>query len=271
MIVTRKPLRTSPAARSPAVRFRLAQRNRTAAASLAALSLATGTAAAQVVINPVLVEFGAQQRTASVTVALSEKAAAPMRLQAEVLSWAQDLQGSDVTKPSSDLLVSPQIAELQPGQKQLFRVALRGPRPAPGELAYRLTFEDVAPQAPTTTNEQGMTIQFRMRYDLPLLIAPSVPVQVGLRWKPCAAPAANNAQACVRLLNAGNRRVKVQTLTLSGDGWQQPLTLKEGVNILAGSEREWHVPLQPGQAGSPRGVQVQTVRGETLQADIATD
>jgi fimbrial chaperone protein len=271
MIVMRQALATSPLARSAAVRFRLTQRKRTAAACLAALSVATGTAAAQVLINPVLVEFGAQQRTASVTVTLSEKAPAPMRLQAEVLSWQQDLQGGDLTRPSGDLLVSPQIAELQPGQKQLFRVALRGPRPAPGELAYRLTFEDVAPQAPTTTNEQGMTIQFRMRYDLPLLIAPAVPVQVGLRWKPCPPPAGNNAQACVRLLNAGNRRVKVQTLTLAGDGWQQPLVLKEAVNILAGSEREWHIPLQPGQTGSPRGLQVQTVRGDTLQADIVPD
>jgi fimbrial chaperone protein len=267
----RMPVGKSASARLAAFRSRLTRRNRGAAACLAALSLATGTTAAQVLINPVLVEFGAQQRTASVTVTLSEKAAVPMRLQADVLSWEQDLQGGNVTKPSSDLLVSPQISELQPGQKQLFRIALRGPRPSPAELAYRLTFEDVAPQTPGTPNEQGVTIQFRMRYDLPLLIAPAVPVQVGLRWKRCPSPTANDAQACVRLLNAGNRRVKVQTLTLAGDGWQQPLTLKEGVNILAGSEREWHIPLQPGQAGSLRGVQVQTVLGETLQADIMTD
>jgi fimbrial chaperone protein len=243
-----------------------------AAACCAALFLASGAATAQVLINPVLVEFAAQQRTASVTVTLSEKAAAPMRLQANVLRWEQDLQGGDVTQPSSDLLVTPLIAELKPGQKQLFRVALRGPRPAPGELAYRLILEDVAPAQPDVANAQGMTIQFRMRYDLPLLIAPAAPVQTLLRWKPCPPSAgATGAETCVRLLNAGNRRVKVHTLTLAGEGWQQPVALKEGVNVLAGAEREWRIPLEPGHAGPPRGVQVQTARGEALQVEASSE
>ena len=121
-----------------------------------------------------------------------------------------------------------------------------------------------------------MSINFRMRYDLPVLVAPAGPVANALRWKPCLpkaapAPVASSAkppaEACVRLLNAGNRRVKVQTLTLTGDGWEQALPLKDGENVLAGAEREWRVPLAKGQTGALRGVEVQTARGETLQAE----
>jgi len=128
-----------------------------------------------------------------------------------------------------------------------------------------------------------MVIKFRMRYDLPVLLAPAGPVMNVLRWKPCptdAVPASSAAasviakpatprtnESCVRLLNAGNRRVKVQTLTLSGDNWQQALPLKDGVNVLAGAEREWHVPLTTGQAGALHGVHITTTRGETLQAE----
>ena len=96
-----------------------------------------------------------------------------------------------------------------------------------------------------------------------------------MRWKPCTGvggpstpvAAALLTQACVRLLNAGNRRIKVQTLTLSGAGWQQALSLNGGENVLVSSEREVRVPLQPGQTGALRGVQVQTALGETLQVE----
>lgn len=256
------------------------QRRLRFSAGVAILCLTGGGAAAQVLIDPVVVEFGARQRIASVSIRLSDKALAPIRLQADVLRWGQNLKGDALTESSNELLVTPPIAELQPGQKQLFRVALRGARPAPEELAYRLIFEDVAEPTESTSVGQGMSIKFRMRYDLPLLLAPTGPVVNVLRWKPCpldaalapanaaAAPAKPGAsEACIRLINAGNRRVKVQTLTLAGEGWEQMLTLQEGENVLVGTEREWRVPLQTSQTGALRGVQVQTARGETLQAE----
>lgn len=235
----------------------------------AALFLASGAAIGQVLINPVILELGARQRAVSVTVTLSEKAIAPMRLQAQALSWSQNLQGDELTEPSNDLLVAPPIAELRPGEKQVFRVALRGARPAPGELAYRLILEDIA-EPPATQLAEGMAIKFRMRYDLPVLVAPAGAVVNAPRWRPCP-PAPGAAEACVRIVNGGNRRLKAQSLTLGGDGWQQALVLKDGANLLAGAEREWRVPLQAGQGGAIRTVQLHTVRGETLQAEAGTD
>lgn len=246
----------------------------------AVLLLVCSTTAAQLVIGPVVVEFGEKQRVAAVAVTLDDSAKLPMRLQAEVLRWSQDLAGQAVTEETDELLVTPPMAELRPGQRQVFRLALRGKRPAPEELAYRLILEDISESTTSAEVSPGMVINFRMRHDLPVVVAPAGPVVNLLRWKPCppeafattaSAPAkptaTRTAEACVRLLNAGNRRVKVQTLTLDGDGWQQALTLKEGENVLVGSEREWRVPLAKGQAGALRSVEVQTARGETLQAE----
>lgn len=122
-----------------------------AGAWCAAALLANGAAVAQVLISPVVVELGARQRAVAVTVTLSDKARGPMRLQADLLRWEQDVLGEAVTEPSDDLLVTPPIAELRPGGKQVFRVALRGARPAPEELAYRLILEDVA-ESPAATD-----------------------------------------------------------------------------------------------------------------------
>lgn len=262
----------------PASRRWLCRGGWRAGAGLLAALLASGPTLTQVLISPVVVEVGARQRVVAVTVTLSDKARAPMRLQAEILRWRQDVQGASVTAPSDDLLVSPPIADLQPGDKQVFRVALRGPRPSPEELAYRLILENVAEPATATAtadSSPGMIIKFRMRYDLPVLVASASPVVNALRWKPCEPNAASTREpvaphtvdVCLRMLNAGNRRVKVQTLTLAGDGWSQALTLKNGETLLAGTEREWRVPMAVNQTRALRGVQVLSASGETLQAD----
>jgi fimbrial chaperone protein len=237
------------------------------------LSLAGGAALAQVQINPVLVELGARQRAVTLTVSLSANASAPMRLQTELLRWEQDAQGLAMTEPSDDLLVTPPLVDLEPGATQVFRIALRGARQSPGELAYRLVLEDIAEVTASVDLAPGMAIKIKMRYDLPVLLAPDGKVVDALQWKPCAPEAAQAATpaksiaACVRLLNAGNRRVKLQTLTFEGDGWQQALAFKDGENLLAGAQREWRLPLLAGHDGKLTGVQAQTVRGETLQAE----
>jgi fimbrial chaperone protein len=236
------------------------------AACVAAL-FACGTAVAQVLIDPVVVELAAQQRVAAISVSLSAKASAPARIQAQVFRWTQSPDGENVAEPSNDLLVTPVIAEIKPGQKQMFRVALRGARPAPGELAYRLLLDNIAePQAVEGVGPAGASIKLHMRYDLPVLFAPIVPVVEHVRWAPCpgTVPA---TEACVRLSNDGNRRIKIKTLTLAGDGWSQDLTFKDGINVLSGSDREWRVPLAAGHALPLRAVRLLTAQSKQVQAD----
>jgi fimbrial chaperone protein len=200
---------------------------------LAATLLAPCSAArAQVLINPVVVELGARQRAVPITVTLSRNAQAPVVLQSQVLLWEQAADGSARYQPSDELIVAPPIAELKPGESQMFRVALRGPRRHPDELAYRLVLEDTQ-QAAGGAN-QG--VSFRMRYDLPVLVAPAEPHRKLARWELCAAPA---GEICLRLRNEGNRRVALQALTVEGAGWKQPIA-SPGV-VLAGAQREWHL------------------------------
>ena len=238
---------------------------RTAAA---AALLGSGAASAQALISPVVVEFGPRQRIATVRITLSDKAIRPMRLQAQLLQWTQELQGAAVTQPSEDLIVTPRIAQLKPGQQQVLRLALRGALPADREQAYRLVLEDIA--QPTSMDlGGGAAVNFRMAYDLPVMVAPRGAVVRSLRWRSCSSQTAPRAAegVCVRLVNAGNRRLKVRSVTVGGDGWQQELTLKEADAVLAGTEREWVVPAHA--AGAVRSVQVHTATGEVLSAEPA--
>lgn len=229
-----------------------------------AAAAVSAAATAQALISPVVVEFVPRQKVATVRLTLSDKVTRPMRLQAQLLRWRQDIHGAALTEPSEDLVVTPRIADLKPGQQQVLRVALRGSLPGDAEMAYRLVLEDVAEPARMDMGG-GAEVHFRMAYDLPVLVPPRGPVLKALRWKSCpSAGLPPGGGICVRVVNAGNRRVKVQSLTVSGDGWQQSVHLKEGENVLAGDEREWKVPAQG--AGPLRAVQVRTVQGEVLEA-----
>jgi fimbrial chaperone protein len=251
----------------PAVR---GQRTSWLARTLAiALALSgVGAASAQALISPVVVEFGPRQKIATVRVTLSDKAIKPMRLQAQLLQWRQDAQGAAVTQPSEDLIVTPRIAELRPGQQQVLRLALRGSLPADTEMAYRLVLEDIA-QPSSMDLGGGAAVNFRMAYDLPVMVAPRGAVVNALRWRACPQAAAprQSGGICVRIANAGNRRVKVQSVTVSGEGWQQVLQLKEAEAVLAGAEREWVVPANA--PGALRAVEVRTATGQLLAAEAA--
>ena len=240
-----------------------------AAASAMLACLAGGIAHAQVLLQPVVLELSPRQRSVIVSVSLSDKAVAPIRLQAELLLWRQDIQGKAVTEPNDDLLISPSIADLKPGQRQVFRVAVRNPRPLPQEATYRLILEDIAEAPVDEAGKPLPGISIRMRYDMPVMVAAAgKPIQ-SVRWKRCASTAATRgpAEACVRVRNTGNRRIKVQSLQLAGDGWLQSLAIADRGTLLAGSEREWRVPLGGASGGSLRDVQVLTARGDRLQAE----
>ena len=224
--------------------------------------------AAGVTISPVVLEIDSPRKAVAVTV--TNNGDRPITFQAEAMVWKQT-NGIDQNEPTDELLVVPPIVEVPAKASQIFRVMLRSRAASPVERTYRVMLDDITEEQGASGSGQA-SVAFKLRHSLPVLIAASGQVVNALRWKPCApeaAPASSarpSAEACVRLLNAGNRRVKVQALTLVGDGWQQVLSLKDGVNVLAGAEREWRVPLQAGQAGALRGAQVRIAGGETLQA-----
>lgn len=235
-----------------------------------ALGYPASLQAAGLAISPVVVEVNSPRKSVAITVTNDSDRA--LTFQTDTMVWRQ-VNGLDQYEPTDELLVVPPIVEIAPNASQLFRVTLRVPVDSPVERTYRLILEDITEASAVA--EEG-SVAFKFVHNLPVMVAPAGKIVNALRWKPCALntastplkpSAARTPQACVLVYNAGNRRVKIQTLTLTGDGWEQVLQLKAGENVLAGAEREWRVPLQPGQTGAVRGVQTQTARGETLQAE----
>lgn len=249
-----------------------------AGGALAMALASAGSAWAGVSISPVVVEIDSPRRPASVTV--RNTGSKPITLQANPLSWRQP-DGADRYEASSEIMVVPAIATIAPGASQVFRVAVRAPA-SPTERAYRLVLEDVT-QELAAGDAQVKTVAVRFNHNLPVLVAPSRPVQRVVQWKPCGGTSALSAvaaasdtrisgaagsYACVTMHNAGNRRIRVSALRLSGDGWEQRVQLPAPDVLLAGGQRSWRIPLRGTPAADVRRVGVESEAG-LLEASSA--
>ena len=89
----------------------------------------------------------------------------PVTLQVRIYAWAQQ-GGRDSYAPQDEILGTPPIVSIQPGERQLIRLTRTTPPPAVAEKSYRVIVDEI----PTSTGPAapGAAVSFRMRYSLPL-------------------------------------------------------------------------------------------------------
>lgn len=88
-------------------------------------------------------------------------------MQVRVFSW-QQINGQEQYQTQQQVLASPPLVRIEPGQKQLVRL-IKQNKPAAGqEQAYRVLLDEIpTPKAPTE-NQAGLN--FQMRYSVPLFV-----------------------------------------------------------------------------------------------------
>lgn len=97
---------------------------------------------------------------------LENSGTAPKTLQVRVFAWAQK-GGQNVYAAQDDVIGSPPIVTIAPGQRQLVRLTRTVPPSDEPERAYRVIVDEIpVPQAAGTSG--GASVSFRMRYSIPL-------------------------------------------------------------------------------------------------------
>jgi fimbrial chaperone protein len=223
---------------SPVVRLNSGSLCRLAVMALGCL---LASAALSVTISPVKVVLSAASPVVTITV--TNDADLPMIFQSQVLAWTQ-MNGEDHLEESTDLLVAPAIARIEPHGTQIFRVMQRYPTLAVAERAYRLVLDDIS-----ATESQGEIsgVNFVFSHRLPVFVAGTG--EIGP--KPQLVKCPNSPEpGCVRMENTGDQYVKVHSLTVSGRNWQQALWADN--RILAGAWQQWTFATPPASAGRLR-------------------
>lgn len=181
--------------------------------------------------------------------------------QVRVFRWTQ-AHGEDVLEPSRDLVVSPPMIAIAPGDRQLVRVIRQVAPPADGvEAAYRILVDELPVN---TGGQRGLT--FILRYSIPVFLAPagdpSTKAALQVAWDETA------AGARLRVHNGGNGHAQIADVAWQGTADRRVLLSGLVGYALPGSTMSWDLPeVLPNGAGVLRA----RINGETSESTLVVD
>ncbi|MDI5936320.1 molecular chaperone [Halomonas kalidii] len=200
-----------------------------------ALLLVTQAQAGSFTVTPTRVALSGQHEV----VALRVRNTGPEEtaVQVELMVWRQE-NGEAHHTPSREVLATPPIFTLAPGQTQVLRVGLRRPPDRTNELSYRLFLQELPPPAPD--DFQGL--RMALRTSLPVFVAPaSGDATPELAWR---ATRGGRGELRLRARNSGHGHGQVSGLRVRlPDG--RTLQSPDHSYVLPGAEQTW--ALSPGR------------------------
>ncbi|WP_260295749.1 molecular chaperone [Sedimenticola hydrogenitrophicus] len=205
--------------------------------TFALLAWVGATAATGLGVTPIRIHLSEATPTAALT--LENNGSNTTVVQLQLMKW--DAAGADDHyRPTYEVVATPPIATLQPGQTQIVRVGLSRDVDEGKELAYRLYIEEVP--APPQQHQQGL--QVTLRIGVPIFIAPKITAQPGLEWR-----AVRNGPDSVALhaTNVGNAHLRLMDLKLRSEGAEHLLAERQVVGyLLPGQSRQWLMQVEGG-------------------------
>jgi len=168
---------------------------------------------------------------------------AAITVQLQTFSWSQ-AEHRDALTLSRDLLATPQVFRLRPGQVQVVRIALLRPVDDKRELAYRLLLDEVPP--PPAADFRGL--QMALRISMPVFVQARASATADL----AAAVIERDGQRRLQLVNRGHAHVQLNSLSLTSQSMKATLPSDPGtaslyahdktIYVLAGQQQELALP-----------------------------
>lgn len=208
-------------------------------AALAIACAGTAAVAAPVVIWPVDPIIPADSQASALWI--ENKGDAPITMQVRALGW-QQAGGADDYPRQSDVAISPPMAVVQPGQRQLVRI-IRRTRAAAPESSYRLLIDELPP--PGEDGERGGTsaqVAIQMRYSIPLF-AYSTPRENAVPQLSSRVELADGRRYLV-VSNSGNGHARLVNLRARAGTGQIPLIAGLVGYVLPGASMRWPLPAE---------------------------
>ncbi|VVN23047.1 hypothetical protein PS619_04424 [Pseudomonas fluorescens] len=216
------------------------------------LGASQAQAASSVLIWPIDPVLEADQQASALW--LENRGSETANLQIRVFGWSQS-GFAEQYQNQRDVIGSPPVAKIEPGQKQLVRLTRTKDVPPGQELAYRIIIDEI-PSAQPTTADGGKTaaaIRFQMRYSVPLFAYGAGlwskedstrardPKGVGLpqlSWRTVAV----DGKPYVEVRNQGAVHARLTDVAIKQAGQSRPLA--EGLlgYVLPGAVMRWPAP-----------------------------
>jgi fimbrial chaperone protein len=216
------------------------------------LGASQAQAASSVLIWPIDPVLEADQQASALW--LENRGSETANLQIRVFGWSQS-GFAEQYQNQREVIGSPPVAKIEPGQKQLVRLTRTKDVPPGQELAYRIIIDEI-PSAQPATADGGKTaaaIRFQMRYSVPLFAYGAGlwskedstrardPKGVGLpqlSWRTVAV----DGKPYVEVRNQGAVHARLTDVAIKQAGQSKPLA--EGLlgYVLPGAVMRWPAP-----------------------------
>ena len=160
---------------------------------------------------------------------LENRGNATTLMQVRIFTW-QQVNQREQYQTQQQVLASPPLVRIEPGQKQLVRLIKQVPPDAGKEMAYRVVLDEI----PTPgTNQAGLT--FQMRYSVPLFVYGSGltadSAKPNLSWR----VENSEGKRWLLLTNNGNGHARLSNVTIGG----RPIGNGLFGYVLANSSNRW--------------------------------
>ncbi|MFT3726178.1 MAG: fimbria/pilus periplasmic chaperone [Hyphomonadaceae bacterium] len=164
----------------------------------------------------------------------------PRIFEVQAFRWSQE-GGEDRLAPAIDLVVTPPIVKLAPGEEKIIRVGvMKKDRESNGEKAYRLLLRDITP-----TELQAGELHLQMQYLLPLFVSPVRP-HGGVQLVEAAS---SDDTRCIKITNTGNVHAKL--VWTAGDGAPESVSPTQKY-VLAGGQTLYCPKVASAEMGAAR-------------------
>lgn len=223
---------------------------RFALAAVLAAPLAPARAAA-VVLWPVDPIIAAGQTATALWV--ENRGQEPVTLQVRSLGWSQSAN-EDRYAPQDEVVTSPPIANVGPGQRQLIRVIRRDTGATSAEHSYRLLIDELPPPMdPTKPDGASAHLAVQMRYSIPLFTYDG---EVAAKPTLIARTVMIEGKRYAEIRNVSQRHARLLNLRIQNGA--RDFTVNAGLlgYVLGGATMRWPLP-----EGAPNGTIIVNANG----------
>lgn len=225
----------------------------------AALLLPPAAHAGAFGVSPIRLDLDGATRTGLITVANDDDRR--LYFQIKLFAWTQSPEGEDKYAESAELIFFPQIMSVEPRERRLVRIGVKG-APPPGERAFRLFIEELP--EPGEAAASGAQIAVRLRFGVPIFLAGD---KGQARPEITLADAASGAVQ-VSIRNTGDRQIRFEEV--SARAGERIVGKAAGWYVFPGTTRLFSIPIDKEGCPSSGDIEIRAVgEGRELRKSLA--
>jgi fimbrial chaperone protein len=212
-------------------------------------------------VGPTLVRLDSRHRVVALRVTNNNTVATPIEVQ--VMKWRQENNDDDYAA-TSELIVTPPIFELAPGETQIVRVGLRTAKSELLASAVEGSFRVFVSELPIEHNKLEPRTQMVLRVGIPVFVQAVSDEQAELRWQ--LTPVSENDWR-LEVRNSGTTHVHILSVGISSRSVKLATDLN-GLYVLPGARRAWTVRVNTQEPLEKVDLHIVT-KDRTLEASLS--